>query len=154
MRIHVERTVPFPRGAVYSWWTDFREDDHGSLGSPARSRREILRRSNDEVVLRDRATRPARVTIEAHVTLDPPDGNTVEARYPGADVRYGYRFLPAGKGTRIILDADIRARGIGYVILPFLHRWARRYVERDTDFHLRRMAEDLTPPASARGPPR
>ena len=151
MIVRVERVAPYPRDAVYAWWTDFREDDHRSRRSPASSHREILRREGDDVWLRDRATRPAPVTLEEHVVLDPPNGYAVTARYPGADVRYTYRFEPAPEGTRISLAAEIRPRHVGHILLPLLRRYAQRYAERDTDFHLRRMGEDLGgPPAPVR----
>lgn len=157
MIVRVERTVPFPRDAVYAWWTDFREDDHRSRHAPASSRREILRREGNELWLRDRARRPAPVTLEEYVALDPPNGYTVTVRYPGADVRYAYRFETAAEGTRVSLEADIRPRHVGHLLLPFFRGFAQRYAERDTNFHLRRMGEDLggvTPSASAPRPPR
>ena len=149
MIVRVERTVPFPRDAVYAWWTDFQEDDHRSRHSPASSHRQILRRDGNEVWLRDRATRPAPVTLEEHVVLEPPNGYTVAARYPGADVRYTYRFETALEGTRISLQADLRPRHVGHFLLPLLRGYAQRYAERDTDFHLRRMAEDLSGPSAS-----
>ncbi len=154
MIVRVERTVPFPRDAVYAWWTDFHEDDHRSRRAPASSRREILRREGDELWLRDRSTRPAPVTLEEHVVLHPTNGYTVTARYPGADVRYTYRFEPVTAGTHVFLEADIRPRHVGHLVLPLLRGWARRYAERDTDFHLRRMTEDLTTAGSGPRPPR
>ena len=154
MKLRLERVVPFPRDAVYAWWTDFREDDHRSQQSPASSRREILRREGNEVWLRDHGLRPAPVTLDEHVMLDPPNGYAVEARYPGADVRYEYWFDPSANGTRISLVADIRPRHLGRVVLPLFRSRVQRYAERDTDYHLRSMSQDLTSPASDRGPPR
>ncbi len=149
MRFALDRVVPFPRGSVFAWWTDFREDDHQHPNSPARSTRLILRRSGNEIWLRDRATRPAPVTIDEHVTLDPPNGYSVAARYPGADVRYAYRFSAEGDGTQVTLDVDIRPRHIGRILVPVAAAWWRRYTERDLDFHLRAMATDLSASASA-----
>jgi hypothetical protein len=146
MRVRVERGVPFPRDAVYAWWTDFRTDDHRDPSSPASSRREILRRTAHEVWLRDWARRPAPVTVEEHVVLDPPNGYAVEARYPGADVRYAYRFEAAAEGTRVLLTADIRPRHLARLLVPLFRGPIQRYAERDTDFHLRTMARDLGPP--------
>ena len=143
MRWSLTRTVPLPRDSVFAWWTDFREDDHRHAGSPARSTRSILRRSGNEVWLRDEATRPIRLAIEEHVTLDPPLGYAVDARYPGADVRYAYRFESIGDGTRISFDAWIRPRGLGWILVPLTAWWWRRYGERDLDYHLARMAEEL-----------
>ncbi len=162
MIIRVERVVPFPRDAVYAWWTDFREDDHPTRGAPAVSHRDVLhRRGGDELWLRDRATRPAPVTLEEHLALDRPYGYTVAARYPGADVRYRYRFDVISEGTRIVLEAEVRPRHVGHLLLPLFRGYARRYAERDTDFHLRRMGEDLrrnpesvTPRATVHGRPR
>ncbi len=154
MIVRLERVVPFPRDAVYAWWTDFREDDHRSLRSPASSRREIARRDGNEVWLKDHARRPAPVTLTEHVVLDPPSGYSVEARYPGADVRYEYRFEPRAEATRISLIADVHPRHVGRILLLLLRGRVERYAERDTDFHLRRMAEDLSSPASSHGPPR
>ncbi len=154
MIVRVERTVPFPRDAVYAWWTDFREDDHGSRGGPASGLREIIRHAGHEVWLRDRARRPARVTVDEHVVLDPPGGYAVEARYPAADVRYEYRFDAHDSVTRIRLTAEIRARHVGRILLPLLRARIRRYAERDTDYHLHRMALDLSLLASGRGPSR
>lgn len=152
MIVRLERVVPFPRDTVYAWWTDFREDDHEGRDSPASSRREIVRREGHEVRLRDRATRPAPVTLEEHVILDPPSGYAVRARYPGADAWYEYRFDPVPEGTRIVLRAEVHARHLGRILLPFVAAWVHRYAERDTDFHLRRMALDFTTRGSA--PPR
>ena len=149
MRLALDRVVPFPRDSVFAWWSDFREDDHQHPSSPARSTRLILRRSGNEIWLRDRATRPAPVTIEEHVTLDPPNGYSVAARYPGADVRYAYRFSAEGDGTQVTLDVDIRPRHIGRILVPVAAAWWRRYTERDLDFHLRAMATDLSSSASA-----
>ena len=143
MRFEMDRVVPFPRNAVFAWWTDFQEDDHRDPGSPARSTRIILRRSGNEVWLRDRATRPAPVTIDEHVTLDPPSGYTVEARYPGADVWYAYRFDPQEQGTRVTLEADVQPRGLGRILVPLTAAWSRRYAARDLDYHLEQMAVDL-----------
>ncbi len=143
MIVRLERTVPFARDAVYAWWTDFRPDDHPGRPAPARAVREILRQEAHEVWLRDHASRPAPVTIEEHVLLTPPGGYVVEARYPGADVRYEYRFEPAPEGTRLLLEAAVRPRHVGRLLLPLLRGWMRRYAERDTDYHLRRMAGDL-----------
>ncbi len=144
MIVRLERIVPFPRDAVYAWWTDFRPDDHPGRPSPATSSREIVRREGHEVWLRDRAARPAPVTLEEHVVLDPPNGYTVEARYPGADAHYEYRFEPTPEGTRILLEAVVRPRHLGRVLLPLFRGRVRRYAERDTDYHLRRMRQDLT----------
>ncbi len=149
MKLRIERTVPLPRNAVYAWWTDFRDDDHPGRPAPAKSTREVLRREGNEVWLRDRATRPAPVTLDEHVFLDPPDGYAVEARYPGADVRYEYRFEPRAEGTRILLLADIRPRHVGRILLPLFRGRVQRYAERDTDYHLRKMGEDFRPPASS-----
>lgn len=146
MIVRLERVVPFPRDAVYAWWTDFRPDDHPGRPSPATSSREILRRDGREVWLRDRAVRPGPVIVEEHVLLDAPNGYAVEARYPGADVRYRYRFDPEGDATRLSLEADIRPRRLGHLLLPLFRRWAQRYAERDTDDHLQRMAKDLQNP--------
>ncbi len=143
MIVRLERTVPFPRDTVYAWWTDFRPDDHPGRPSPATSSRTILRREGDEIWLRDRAARPAPVTLEEHVVLHPPNGYSVDARYPGADVRYEYRFEPDGQGTRIVLEAALRPRHFGRLLLPLIRGRVRRYAERDTDYHLRRMREDL-----------
>ncbi len=154
MIVRVERTVPFPRDAVYAWWTDFREDDHGSRESPASSHRTVLRREGNDVWLRDRATRPAPVTIREHAVLDPPTGYTVWARYPGAEARYEYRFDPVPEGTRVVLEAQVHPRHLGRILLPLVRRWVGRYAERDTDFHVRRMMTDLTIAGSAPPPPR
>ncbi len=154
MIVRLERIVPFPRDAVYAWWTDFREDDHRSRRSPASSRRELLRQEGNEVWLRDHARRPAPVTLAEHVVLDPPNGYAVDARYPGADVRYEYRFEPIAEGSHISLVAEVRPRHLGRILLPLFRGRIERYAARDTDFHLRRMAEDLSPRASSRGPPR
>ncbi len=143
MIVRLERLVPFPRDAVYAWWTDFQRDDHTGRGSPAASVRDLLRKEGNEVWLRDRASRPGPVTLTEHVVLDPPLGYAVEARYPGADVRYTYRFEPTPEGTCIRLEAEVRPRHLGHLLLPLLRGWAQRYSERDTDYHLRRMTEDL-----------
>src|SRR2546428_10110408 len=92
MRLALDRVVPFPRDSVLAWWTDFREDDHQHPNSPARSTRRILRRSGNEILVRDRGTRPAPVTIDAHVTPDPPNGYAVPAPYPGTIVPHDARF--------------------------------------------------------------
>jgi hypothetical protein len=144
MRFRFEQLNRFPRDAVYAWWTDFREDDHVRPGSPATSVREILRRQGHEVWMRDRATRPVRVTIDEHVTLDPPNGYAVEARYPGADVEYAYRFEPTADGTRIVLDVSVHPRGFGRILIPLTAWWWRRYTARDLEFHLEEMARDLS----------
>ncbi len=154
MIVRLERVVPFPRAAVYAWWTDFREDDHRSRRSPASSRREVLRREGNEVWLRDDGRRPVPVTLDEHVTLNPPNGYVVEARYPGADVGYEYRFEPSANGTRISLVADLRPRHVGRVVLPLFRRRVQRYAERDTEYHLCSMSQDLMSPASDRGLPR
>jgi len=143
MIVRLERVVPFPRDAVYAWWTDFREDDHRSRHPPAASRREILRRDGHEIWLRDRASRPAPVILEEHVVLDPPNANAVSARYPGADIGYVYRFEPVSPGTRIVSEAEIRPRHVGRLLLLLLRGYAQRYAERDMEYHLHRMAEDL-----------
>ncbi len=152
MIVRLERVVPFPRDAVYAWWTDFRPDDHPGRPSPATSSREILRQEGNEIWMRDHAARPAPVTLEEHVILRPPRGYSVETRYPGADARYEYRFEPAAEGTRIMLEAVVRPRHLGRLLLPLLRGRVQRYAERDTDYHLRRMAADLTSPGIA--PPR
>jgi Polyketide cyclase / dehydrase and lipid transport len=144
MRLRLERSTGAPREAVYAWWTDFREDDHLRPGSPARSIRTILQRQSDEVWLQDRATRPIRVTIDEHVTLDAPNGYAVRARYPGADVEYAYRFEPTGDGTRILLEVSMHPRGLGHLLIPLTALWWRRYVARDFDFHMAQMTQDLS----------
>ncbi len=143
MIVRVERTVPFPRDAVYTWWTDFREDDHLSHHSPASSRREILRREGNQVWLRDRARRPVPLTLDEHVVLDPPNGYAVEVHYPATDVRYNYRFEPTTGGTRIVLLADLTSRHVGRPLARIFAGRILRYAERDTDFHVRRISEDL-----------
>ena len=143
MRFRLDRKTPLPRDAVFAWWTDFREDDHRHPGSPADSTRTILGRTGNEVWLRDRATRPMRVTIEERVFLNPPLGYAVDARYPAADVRYTYRFDAEGDGTRVTLDVDVRPRHVGWILIPLATPWWRRYTERDLDFHLREMERDL-----------
>ncbi len=143
MIVRLERVVPFPRDAVYAWWTDFRPDDHPGRPSPATSSREVLRREGDELWLRDHAVRPAPVTLEEHVVLHPQEGYSVEARYPGADVRYEYRFESTPDGTRIRLEAMVHPRHVGRLLLPLFRGRVQRYAERDTDYHLRRMREDF-----------
>ena len=143
MRLALDRVVPFPRDSVFAWWTDFREDDHQHPSSPARSTRLILRRSGNEIWLRDRATRPAPVTIEEHVTLDPPNGYSVAARYPGADVRYAYRFNPHDDGTLVTVDIDVQPRRLGRILVPLTAGWWRRYAARDLDYHLGEMNREL-----------
>ncbi len=154
MIVRIERVVPFPRDAVYAWWTDFREDDHRDRHSPASSRREVLRREGNELWLRERARRPAPVTLVEHVVLEPPSGYTVDAHYPAVDARYEYRFEPVGETTRIRLTADLTPHHVARPLAVLFRRPIVRYAERDTDFHLRRMAEDLSSPAFSRGPPR
>ena len=144
MIVRVERVVPFPRDAVYAWWTDFREDDHQSRQSPASSHREILRRSDNEVWLRDRARRPAPATVVEHVILEPPDGYRVDARYPAVDVRYEYRFDATPDGTSIHLRADLTPHHIARLLARLFEGSIRDYAERDTDFHIRKMTDDLT----------
>jgi len=143
MRLALDRVVPFPRDSVFAWWTDFREDDHQHPNSPARSTRRILRRSGNEIWLRDRATRPAPVTIDEHVTLDPPNGYAVAARYPGADVRYAYRFNPHDNGTLVTVDIDVQPRRLGRILVPLTATWWRRYAARDFDYHLEEMNREL-----------
>src|SRR5881296_585997 len=87
MMVRVERTTPFPRDAVFAWWTDFRTDDHQHPGSPATSTRTILRRTGNEIWLQDRATRPMRVTIEAHRSDPDPAHGSVVAAVHGAGPR-------------------------------------------------------------------
>lgn len=149
-RLHMSRVVPFPRDVAFRWWTDFQEDDHIRADSPAVSVRQVVRRAGNEVWLQDRATRPARITIDEHVFLDPPKGYAVEAKYPGADVRYMYRFEPENGGTRVALDVFLRPRNIGRVLVPLTEWWWRRYAERDLDFHVREMARDLGGPRRSR----
>ena len=143
MRFALDRVVPFPRDSVFAWWTDFREDDHQHPNSPARSTRRILRRSGDEIWLRDRATRPVPVTIDEHVTLNPPNGYAVAARYPGADVRYAYRFNPHDNGTLVTVDIDVQPRRLGRILVPLTAGWWRRYAARDLDYHLGEMNREL-----------
>jgi len=143
MKMRYERLVSSPRESVYAWWTDFREDDHQHSGSPATATRVLVRRSGSEMWLQDSATRPLRVTIPAHVVLDPPHGYAVEARYPGADVRYAYRFDPEGGGTRVTHDVEVRPRRIGWVLVPLMAMWWRRYWGRDLDFHLGEMEREV-----------
>lgn len=161
MTVRITRTCGFPQDAVYAWWTDFREDDHEAPNAPARSRRTIVRRSGNEIWLRDAATRPARVTIDEHVTLDPPRGYRVVARYPLADVEYAYAFEGVADGTRIVVDVRVRPRHLGRILVPLTAPWWRRYAERDLEFHLEEMVRDLADPsgratgrAPDRGPPR
>lgn len=135
--------MPFPREAVYRWWTDFREGDHLTPGSPRKAIRQVRRRERNQIWLRDRAV-CLPFSIEARVTLRPPEGYDVDAQYPGADVRYGYRFEPAGRGTRIAFRADIRPRRLGRIVVPLAAPWIRQYARRDLDFHLREMAKNLT----------
>jgi hypothetical protein len=143
IRFTIDRTVPFPRDSVFAWWVDFREDDHRQPGSPARSTRLILKRTENEIWLRDRATRPIPVTIDEHVILDPPNGYAVEARYPGADIRYAYRFDPQDTGTRVTLEAEVNPRGLGRILVPLTAAWSRRYAARDLDFHLQHMTHEF-----------
>ena len=86
------------------------------------------------------------MTVEEHIVLEPPDGYTVDARYPATDVRYVYRFEPVVGGTSLLLTADVRPRHIGRLLVPLFRGRIQRYAERDTDFHLRTMAPDLRPP--------
>jgi hypothetical protein len=83
------------------------------------------------------------VTIDEHVTLDPPNGYLVEARYPGADVRYAYRFDPQDKGTRVTLDVDVQPRRLGRILVPLTAGWWPRYAARDFDYHLVEMTREL-----------
>ncbi len=143
MRLTLDRTVPFPRDSVFAWWIDFREDDHRHADSPAKSTRLIVRRSGNEIWLQDRASRPAPLTIDEHVTLDPPHGYAVEARYPGADVRYAYRFDPHDNETRVTVDVEIEPRRLGRILVLLTAGWWRRYAARDFDYHLVEMSREL-----------
>ncbi len=145
MIVRIERVVPFPRDAVYAWWTDFRQDDHASHDSPASSRRDIVRREGNEVWLRERARRPVPITLVEHVTLEPPSGYAVDAHYPGVDARYAYRFEAIGETTRVCLTANLTPHHAARLLVLLFRRAIVRYAERDTDFHIRRMAEDLGP---------
>jgi hypothetical protein len=141
--IRLARTVPHPREAIFAWWTDFREDDHERPESPATSVRRILRRQGNDVWLQDRATRPIRITIDEHVTLDPPNGYVVEARYPGADVRYAYQFDVHENGTRVTVEVEVQPRRLGRVLVPLTAAWWRRYAARDFDYHLGQMIREF-----------
>jgi hypothetical protein len=83
------------------------------------------------------------MTIEEHVTLDPPNGYAVEARYPGADVRYAYRFDPLDRRTRITLNVVVQPRGLGRILVPLAAAWWRRYAARDFDYHLAQMTREF-----------
>jgi hypothetical protein len=83
------------------------------------------------------------MTIDEHVTLDPPNGYAVETRYPGADVRYAYRFDPLDNGTRITLNVEVHPRRLGRILVPLTAAWWRRYATRDFDFHLDQMMRDF-----------
>jgi len=143
MRYRLDRKTPFPQEAVFAWWTDFREDDHQHPGSPAASMRFVLRRTGNEIWLKDRATRPMRVTIQEHVIVNPPLGYAVEARYPAADVRYAYRFNPHDNGTLVTVDIDVQPRRLGWILVPLTAGWWRRYAARDLDYHLGEMNREL-----------
>jgi hypothetical protein len=88
------------------------------------------------------------VSIEEHVTLHPPDGYAVRARYPGAEVGYAYRFEPGGRGTVVVVEVDVQPRGLGRILVPLTAWWWRRYAARDLDFHLDEMNRELTGLAS------
>src|SRR2546422_184531 len=120
MKFRLDRKTPLPRDAVFAWWTDFREDDHRHPGSPADSTRTILGRTGNEVWLRDRATRPMRVTIEERVFLNPPLGYAVDARYPAADVRYTYRFDAEGDEPGVLHPPVVPEEAL---LVPFRGDW-------------------------------
>src|SRR2546427_13003437 len=107
MKFRVDRKTPFPRDAVFAWWTDFREDDHQHPGSPADSTRMILGRTGNEGWLRDPATRPMRVTIDERVILNPPLRYASDAGYPPPDRQDTYRVHPGGGGAHVTLGLDI-----------------------------------------------
>jgi hypothetical protein len=43
----------------------------------------------------------------------------------------------------VTLDADVRPRHIGRILIPLTAAWWRRYTERDLDFHLEQMKREL-----------
>jgi hypothetical protein len=83
------------------------------------------------------------MTIDEHVTLDPPNGYAVEARYPGADVRYAYRFDPLDNGTHVTLEVEVQPRGLGRIVVPLTAGWWRRYAARDFVYHLEQMNREF-----------
>src|SRR3989442_15660622 len=110
MKFRLDRKTPFSRDAVFAWWTDFREDNHGHPGSPADSTRTILGRTGSEVWLRDRATRPIQVTFDEGMVLYARPGHALARPYPASIHQYAYLSDTADDSTSTRLDLHVRPR--------------------------------------------
>jgi len=71
-KVEISRIIEAPLSFVYSWWTDFREDDVKISGQKRRV--SILERTGRRVIMSVRYSRSGRPRTAARiVTLEPPD---------------------------------------------------------------------------------
>jgi uncharacterized protein YndB with AHSA1/START domain len=60
------------------------------------------------------------------VAVDPGAAVTLRSQQGGVTADYTYRVAPAGAGSRVTLDADVRTRGPWTVLAPVIRRAIRR----------------------------
>lgn len=137
MDLETSTLVPgVPVESALAWWLDFREGatDHAFLG--VRVRRRILARGPEGVEMDDRAP------LFRERTRARREGDRVvfEGRNTVSDFDGSYQFLAAPEGTRIVLRARIRLRGVaraGAWMAPPVARWV---LIRDLEGHARACA--------------
>ncbi len=144
---HTHSQVP-PEKAR-QWWFDLREDDHEGHAFTAlhgepdpADGREILRKTDEEVLVRD-TMEGGKIVLE---TLVHKQGRR-RLIYDGdgklmAD-HFELRFEPTDDGgSEIHFEGDLRFKGFGKLLAPFMRGKLRRMITEDMALHAEEMEEE------------
>jgi hypothetical protein len=59
----------------------------------------------------------AEIEVLAH---DPPRTHAAGGSFPGGQAVYRYTFAPERNGTRVDMEAEVRGRGLGWLMVPLM----------------------------------
>lgn len=144
MDVEVSGRIHAPLDAAWAWWTDFGEPgqlfviDHGV----ARTRRRIVAREGNVVVLEERGAgpKPGILLVRHRVTIRPESHELTEDLLWPTRNRSVWRFRAEEGGTRVTRTyprvglARLAPRGM-----------LARYIQRDLDAHVATANAELAP---------
>jgi len=144
--ISYERVFEHPREDAFAWLTDYRDDDADRAGAIIRDR-EVLTRTEDEIVLEGELESMGRVrTGRARVELDPPNRWTAhledEKGRPAG--RYEYELFEHPDGCRLDVDYHVAAPRLRDKLMLWVARpLARREIDDMWDGFADAMADEI-----------
>lgn len=136
LRTRTERRIACPRDRVFALFADHRRWPgmfprvHGTRLLDEAGAKQRIEVAHDEG------------TVMNVLTLRPPDVIELEETKRRYDARFVHRFEADGQDTRVVIDAEVRCKGVLAFVEPFLAPIVRRQLQRYTLEPLQRHAED------------